>query len=1134
MSRMKLPNQNPGLAPVASATPSTAAAGVITQHDMLAIVRQVHVEDHFERWVLQRAGKIAARAPQWHGQPTWYAEHAGCVALEWSCREGGQGEFLPRVHFASSGERVAIEMLCTCGQEHCEHAAALILRVQRHYDWPKAIDPVERWLNDLQRIPAAPKASQKSASPRVAFVLGVEANASRLGSLKAAVAELVDDARSGSLRKRPLAYTGVDWQDSAIEHGGLVARLRMMPRLERTNGFRWHRLEGLNGQSLLESMLESGASFLEASMRPLARGEVVAPQWSWEPAPNGTQRLSWSLPVEGARRLIVEEAWYLDPRHEKIGRVGVPARLLQAIEQMPSIPHVRARLLRASWPPNELLAAVPPPLDVPDAERVHAPMRPVIVLHAALCKPFAASDTGVEAPGAFLYLMAYADYRGRRIALGGRRHAGTLAQREGERTLELVRDFNAEDRARTVLEAKSIRAAATAAPKAVPLLDEPLPGEALAHRQYHHSSMLKPLHRVLQHLALEGFAIERDEALPFAIAAHPDALVTRFEETPGNGMFNFDVGVELDGEYVNLLPLIMDALQRRELDWPASASDAGATWLVEAAGGRWVELPAARVREAIAPVLDWLDVESGMRHASLRLTRLQAAVVAAKLPAHATQGEPLSIDELREVVRQLGEANNAPLPDTPAGFRGVLRVYQREGLRWLGALQAHRLGGILADDMGLGKTVQVLAHLQAEKNAGWLERPALIVVPKGLLFNWLDEAAHFTPQLKILTLHGPQRHRGFADIAGADIVLTTYSLVSLDLEHLRAQSYALLVIDESQWVKNPDTRAARALTEIQADTRVSLTGTPLENHLGELWAQFNLVLPGYLGERRRFNRAFRTPIERREDDYKRAALRLRVAPFLLRRNKDQVAPELPTKTETTLYVEMDGPQRALYDALRLAQHETVREAIAQQGVERSGIAVLSALLKLREACCDPRLVNLAGTHQVESSCKLDALTELTESLVGAGRRMLIFSQFTRMLALIAAHFDARGLVYAVLTGESADRREPVERFQSGAVPILLASLKAGGVGLNLTAADTVVHYDPWWNPAAENQATDRAHRIGQDKPVFVYRLVCKNSVEEKIEALKQRKSDLVRGVLEGEIPATLRLDAENIDLLLGS
>jgi superfamily II DNA or RNA helicase len=1132
MNRMALPNQYPKRRPAAPAAPDDAAGGGLNQHAMLAIVRQAHVEDHFERWVLQRAAKIAARAPQWRGQPTWYAEHAGCVTLEWNCHDGGQQEFLPRVNFAPTAERVAIETACTCGRAHCEHAAALILRVQRHYDWPKAIDPVERWLHELQRIPATPKPAKRQALPRVAFVLGVDAGASRLGALKVALAELVDDAKSGSPRKRPLAYAGIDWQDDAIAHGNLVARLRTIPRLTRANGYRWHRLEGLNGQSLLESLLDSGTCFLETSLRPLARGEAVAPAWSWEPAPNGTQRLSWSLPAEGLRALILDQAWYLDTQRETIGRVGASAQLLRAIESMPSIPHAKARALRETWPPNELLAGVPPPLDIADTERVRAPMRPAIVLHAAPCKPFAVAEAGVEAPGAFLYLMAYADYRGRRIALAGRRHAATLSQRDGERTLELVRDFNAEDRSLAALEARNIHVAATAAPKAVPLLDEPLPLDALAHRQHHHSTALKPLHHVLQHLAQEGFALEYDDALPFAIAANPAALATRFAEQPETGLFDFDVGTELDGEYVNLLPLVVDALRRRELD--LSASDAGATWLVEAAGGRWVELPVARVREAIAPVLDWLDVENGLRRPSLRLTRLQAAAVAARLPMRQTVDDAPSIDELRDVIRQLGEDCAATLPDTPIGFRGELRAYQREGLRWLGALQAHRLGGILADDMGLGKTVQVLAHLQAQKVAGCLRRPALVVVPKGLLFNWIDEAARFTPELGVLTLHGPQRHRSFADIDGADIVLTTYALVSLDLERLRERTYSLLVIDESQWVKNPDTQAARALTAIEADARISLTGTPLENHLGELWAQFNLVLPGYLGERRRFNRAFRTPIERREDDYKRTALRLRVAPFLLRRSKDQVATELPTKTETTLYVEMEAPQRALYDALRLAQHANVREAIAQQGVERSGIAVLAALLKLREACCDPRLVNLPGAAEVRSSCKLDALTELTQRLLDGGRRLLIFSQFTRMLALIAAQFDAHSLAYAVLTGESADRRAPVERFQNGKVPILLASLKAGGVGLNLTAADTVIHYDPWWNPAAENQATDRAHRIGQDKPVFVYRLVCRNSVEEKIEALKQRKSDLVRGILDGEAPVAPRLDAENIDLLLGA
>jgi superfamily II DNA or RNA helicase len=1116
---------------IGKATESDSAS-TVTQREMLAIVGQVRAEDWFERRLLQRAEKIAKGARQTGSALTWHADHARCITLAWSCRDKGRRSFQPCVHFAQAAERVAIETVCTCDSKYCEHAAALILRVQRHYDWPKAIDPVERWLNELQEIPALPEAAQKCPLPRLAFVIAVEKTASRIGTLKAAVAELAGDPRTSKLQKRPLHYAGIDWQNGAIPLATLVARLYMGPRVDRGNGYRWHRLEGVNGQSLLESMLDSGGCYLEASMRPLGRGAVIALEWTWEPAPNATQRLSWTLPLELAQALLVDDAWYLDLGTEKIGRIDASARLLQAVERMPSIPHSKALALRAAWPPNDLFATVPPPLDIPDIERVHVPLRPTIVLHAAPCKSFVVAHAGIETPGAFLYLMAYADYRGRRIALAGRRHVGTLTMRDRERTVELVRDFNAEDRAHAALGATNIRTAVTAAPMALPLLEEPLPGQALAHRQYFYSSMLKPLHRVLQHLAIAGFAIERDEELPFVIASHEDGLVTRVEQEADTGLFNFDVGVELDGEYVNLLPLIVNAFRQRELDLSTSASDA--TWLVEVAGGRWVELSAALVRDAIAPVLDWLDLESEMRRPSLPLTRLQAAVVAANLSVEWDPTESVAIEDLRAVVRQLRADCSAPLPAAPAAFRGTLRTYQREGLRWLGALQTHRLGGILADDMGLGKTIQVLAHLQTEKSRGRLTRPALIVVPKGLLFNWLDEAAHFTPELRILTLHGANRRRSFAEVAGADIVLTTYALLPLDLELLRECTYTLLVIDESQWVKNPDTQAARALGRIEADARVALTGTPLENHLGELWAQFNLVLPGYLGERRRFNRAFRAPIEHREDDYKRAALRGRVAPFLLRRTKDQVAPELPSKIETTLYIEMDAPQRALYDALRLAQHETVREAIARQGAERSGIAVLAALLKLREACCDPRLVNLPGTEQVKVSCKLDALTELTESLLGEGRRLLIFSQFTRMLTLVAERLDARGISYAVLTGESPDRRAPVERFQNGDVPILLASLKAGGVGLNLTAADTVIHYDPWWNPAVENQATDRAHRIGQNKPVFVYRLVCKNSVEEKIEALKQRKSDLVRGILDSEISEGVRLDIENIDMLFGA
>ena len=449
------------------------------------------------------------------------------------------------------------------------------------------------------------------------------------------------------------------------------------------------------------------------------------------------------------------------------------------------------------------------------------------------------------------------------------------------------------------------------------------------------------------------------------------------------------------------------------------------------------------------------------------------------------------------------------------GFEAELRPYQQQGLAWLGFLADAGLGGILADDMGLGKTVQVLAHIWTERASGRLCKPVLVVVPTSLISNWYREARRFAPLLKLLILHGTQRARLFRRIATHDLVITTYPLLARDRRRLAEHDFGLLVLDEAQSIKNARTQAAQTVRELRATRRLAVTGTPLENHLGELWAQIDAVEPGLLGDERLFTNLYRTPIEKQGDVARQQRLNRRIAPLILRRRKEDVAPELPPRTEILRSVELEGRQRELYESLRLAQHSRVQAALAQRGLSQSGIVVIDALLKLRQVCCDPRLLKLDGARGITASAKLELLLELLDELIAEDRRVLVFSQFTGMLDLIAAALRARGIAYLMLTGGTQNRGALVDRFQNGDTPVFLISLKAGGVGLNLTAADTVIHYDPWWNPAVEQQASDRAHRIGQTKPVFVYKLICAGTVEEKIQAMQVHKAALAQAVLEG-------------------
>jgi len=344
---------------------------------------------------------------------------------------------------------------------------------------------------------------------------------------------------------------------------------------------------------------------------------------------------------------------------------------------------------------------------------------------------------------------------------------------------------------------------------------------------------------------------------------------------------------------------------------------------------------------------------------------------------------------------------------------------------------------------------------------------------------------------------------------------------------LARYDYHLLILDEAQYVKNAATKSAATIRELHARHRLCLTGAPLENHLGELWAQFDFLLPGFLGTRQDFTRRWRTPIEKGDDAVRRDLLARRIRPFMLRRRKDEVASELPPKTMIARTVELEGAQRDLYETVRAAMQEKVRAAVAAKGLARSHIIVLEALLKPRQVCCDPRLVKIKQAARIKESAKLDLLPELIEE----GRRILLFLQFTSMLDLIAAALERAGIPYVVLTGDTSDRVTPVKRFKQGEVPLFLISLKAGGVGLNLTAADTVIHYDPWWNPAVENQATDRTHRLGQDKPVFVCKLITAGSVEEKFVAMQERKAALAEAILSEDAAGAVKFSVEDIDAL---
>ncbi len=626
----------------------------------------------------------------------------------------------------------------------------------------------------------------------------------------------------------------------------------------------------------------------------------------------------------------------------------------------------------------------------------------------------------------------------------------------------------------------------------------------------------------------------------------PGRSVQKLHLPEREGAWLLSLGIEIDGQPLDLAPLLADLL-RRDARWLNAAKMAAIDDLslvsLRAPGGKRIDAPAAPLKAIVSAMLDLLtDPNRPQNQGALRLGAWEArrldALRASLLDTHRVgphNAWQLEGDlGLATLAKRLSTTGTPQFVAAPEGLHVQLRPYQLEGVAWLQYLRTHSLGGILADDMGLGKTAQALAHVLIEKHAGRLDLPVLVVLPTSLIFNWQLEAQRMAPGLRLLTLPGPQREALFTQVPRHDLVLTTYPLLWRDMDALAKQHFHLVILDEAQMVKNAGSRSARALRRLQTRHSLCLTGTPMENHLGELWAQFDWLMPGFLGDARQFAVRWRKPIEENGETLRAALLAQRVRPFILRRRKQDVASELPPRTEVIQRVQLQGQQRELYESVRVAADVQVRRVLQRQSFKGAQITILDALLKLRQVCCDPHLVKGNQPLPGMERAKLELLADLLPALVIEGRRVLVFSQFTELLELIAEQLQALKLPFLSLTGKTPPpaRASVVQRFQAQEVPVLLISLKAGGLGLNLTAADTVIHMDPWWNPAVEEQATARAHRIGQDQPVFVYKLVVQGSIEERMLELQARKLALTNSVLGHDDAGASKFDAADLAALL--
>lgn len=522
--------------------------------------------------------------------------------------------------------------------------------------------------------------------------------------------------------------------------------------------------------------------------------------------------------------------------------------------------------------------------------------------------------------------------------------------------------------------------------------------------------------------------------------------------------------------------------------------------------------------------------ESKKTELPLRFNRAKLPAVRELLDAMATRC--VADQESIHFETALQRFDSVQVHKVPEDFQGSLRPYQQAGFDWFHFLQEFGLGGCLADDMGLGKTVQTLALLLGQRAKETRPRTSLLVVPTSLMFNWEREAKKFAPVLRIMRYHGPERKKySWVEMAFADVVLTTYGTVQRDLGKIKDFVFNYVILDEAQAIKNPLSQNSQTIRKLRAKRRLALSGTPIENGLSELWSLFSFLNPGMLGTYRHFAETFLRPIQTDPASPRAGTLRKMINPCILRRTKQQVAKDLPPKTETILYSTMEPAQQALYDITRDMIRVQLKASIDTKGLDHTRIEVIQGLLRLRQICCHPTLAdkNFSG-----KSGKFVQLDEQLDDLIADGHKVLIFSQFVSALELLAKSLHRKQIRLELLTGKTTNRQKVVDSFQENEdIPVMLISLKAGGTGLNLTAADYVIHLDPWWNPAAENQASDRAYRIGQTKPVFVYKLITRNSVEERVLQMQQSKKEIFDAVIATESSVFKQLNKDDIMELFG-
>ena len=1119
--------------------------------DAYALFSEADIKRHFTPQVVTRGkqyfkGNRVLEVTTLNQQESGWVSVSGFVA-------GKKDAYYVRIalHPRDDNTGCTIDSCCDCYEEYyCKHAVALLYQIAEDNElrWLKPslagyqqeqqtqASPLTDWLSSLkEQLSTQPtQKPKKSYEEKVIYQLFIKNLYPDNLTLHVSV-QIARVLKKGGLGKpKNFSFSPQQMAKCPLKERGLLHQLQALSHYELDSCFPLTNEESMVLLTELLNLAPDRCFWAQhGAQLPLQLGPQVQAPFQWSMDERGKQTMQLNT-QQALTVLPTRPLWYLNESDGLCGPLLTDPPTTQALQllAMPAVPVEQVPAVITTL--KETFSDIELPLPQKLKPKEHKKVEPVPCLRLSAIDVTETPRHHWEIPKSIKMGVAELQFM---------YHGLTVPAFDTEKMLYHYTDNQLSKFTRdTVAEEKAVQQLTDAG--LTPLCLSDLPVNKKDYPHYFASSSLEDNAQLslcintIPQLKASGWEIQVDEDYEWYVI-QADEWYTAVDDSSDIDWFSLEVGIQVDGEKINMLPLLLDFLQRNNLatvkkQIENGEMDINTHALLSLPDGRHLSLPVKKLIE-IASVLTELYDSRHPRSETLELSRARAAellTLETILAEGACQTRWLGGENIRKLGQQLKNFTGIKSVKVPKSFKATLRPYQEKGVNWLQFLRQFNLNGILADDMGLGKTVQTLALLLTEKKAKRMTLPCLIIAPTSLMANWRHEAAQFAPSLKVLVLQGDNRHDHFDSIAEHDVVLTTYPLLSRDKELLLAQKYYYLILDEAQAIKNTKARVTQVVHQLQSTHRLCLTGTPMENHLGELWSLMHFLMPGLLGTAEKFKQLFRTPIEKHQDTERQQSLMRRIKPFILRRTKEVVMTELPEKTAITRTVAMTEEQQTLYESIRVAMHDRIQKAIQDKGLARSHITVLDALLKLRQVCCHPGLLSLSSAKSVKTSAKFELLMSLLPNLIEEGRRVLLFSQFTSMLALIEEAVQQLQIDYVKLTGSTRNRDEPIQRFQSGAVPLFLISLKAGGVGLNLTAADTVIHYDPWWNPAVEQQATDRAHRMGQDKAVFVYKLITENSVEEKILELQERKKTLYKGVLDNKQAQTsFKLTQDDIQAL---